>query len=158
MKKSLLPLLVLGLALTIQSCKDKDYSVPSTYNFSNVDYSGQTIRLAMIDALVDAVKLGNTGAVLNTSQLKNMYSNTGNPFGVAMLDTSGKQLKNKTFSADQATVEAWIDNAAVTSQTGGIGSNGTAGIVTNGSKSYLLDANGFDYKEGVEKHLQGGLI
>ncbi len=160
MKKLTLTLLALAFILAFQSCKEpkKNYPIPTTYNFSNVNYSGQTIRLSMIDALVDVVKTGNTGAVLDAAQLKNMYSNTGSPFSNAALDTSGKQLKNKTFLADQATVETWIDNAAIASQTGGTGSNGTSGIVTNGTKSYLLDANGFDLKEGVEKHLQGALI
>ena len=161
MKKFTYSLVAFAFILTFQSCKEpkKNYTVPTTYNFSNVDYSGQIIRLSMIDALVDAVKAGNTsGTVLNATILKNMYSNSGNPFGIAALDTSGKQLKNKTFLADQATVETWIDNAATASASGGTGSNGTSGIVTNGTKSYLVDANGFDFKEGVEKHLQGALI
>lgn len=161
MKNLTLTITAIALLLSFQSCnKDehKHYDIPATYNFTNVDYSGQTTRLSMITALVNAVKTANTGAVLDATQLKNMYSNTGNPFGNAALDTSGKQLKNKTFLADQSTVETWIDNAAIASQAGGTGSNGTSGIVTSGTKSYLLDANGFDFKEGVEKHLQGALI
>ncbi len=160
MKKLTISLIAFAFIFSFQSCKEpkKNYTVPNTYNFSNVNYSGQTIRLSMIDALVDAVKAGNTGTVLDATDLKNMYSNTGNPFSIAALDTSGKQLKNKTFLADQATVETWIDNAATASAAGGTASNGTSGIVTNGTKSYLLDANGFDLKEGVEKHLQGALI
>lgn len=161
MKKITLYFAAFAFILTFQSCKEpkKNYVVPVTYNFSNVNYSGQTIRLSMIDALVDAVKAGNTsGTILNATLLKNMYSNTGNPFGIAVLDTSGKQLKNKTFLTDQASIETWIDNAAIASAAGGTGSNGTSGIVSNGTKSYLLDANGFDFKEGVEKHLQGALI
>ena len=147
--------------LTIQSCKKdaNSYNVPTTYNFTNVDYSGQTIRLSMINELVAAVKAGSTaGTVLNAQALKNMYTNTGNPFANDTLNTSGKQLKDKTFPADQTTIEAWIDNAALASQAGVAGSNGIAGIVTSGTKAYFLDENGFEYKEGVEKHLQGALI
>jgi hypothetical protein len=161
MKKLTLSLLALAFILSFQSCKEpkKNYTIPTTYNFSNVDYSGQTIRLSMINALVAGVRAGNTaGTVLNATALKNMYSNTGNPFTNDTLNTSGKQLKNKTFAADQVTVETWIDNAATASAAGGMGSNGTSGIVTSGTRAYLLDANGFDFKEGVEKHLQGALI
>lgn len=153
--------LSLCFILVFHSCKkdSNNYDVPSTYNFSNVDYSGQTIRLSMINALVAGVKAGSTsGTMLNAQALKNMYTNTGNPFANDTLNTSGKQLKDKTFTADQATIETWIDNAAIASQAGVPGSNGTAGIVTSGAKAYLLDENGFDYKEGVEKHLQGALI
>ena len=148
--------------LLAQSCKkddtSKDYDVPTTYNFDNVDYSGQTTRLAMISELVTAVRAGSTGATLNAQQLKDMYSNTGNPFSNDTLNTSGKQLKDKTFAADQATIESWIDAAAVASQSGATAANGTAGIATSGTKAYLLDANGMEYKEAVEKGLQGALI
>lgn len=160
MKKLTISLVAFAFILTFQSCKEpkKNYIVPATYNFSNVDYSGQTIRLSMITALVNVMKTGNTGSVLDATTLKNMYSNTGNPFTNDTLNTSGKQLKDKTFLPDQATVETWIDNAVAATIAGGAGSNGTSGIVTSGTKSYLLDANGFDFKEGVEKHLQGALI
>lgn len=162
MKKTLITLISFALILGFQSCKkdeNKTYNIPTTYNFSNVDYSGQTIRLSMITALVDAVKAGSTpGTVLNAQQLKNMYSNTGNPFTNDTLNTSGKQLKDKTFAADQVTIENAIDDAAATTQTGATGSNGTAGLVASGTRSYLFDAYGFEYKEAVEKHLQGALI
>lgn len=162
MKRVLFPAVVLATLLLAQSCKkddnSKDYDVPTTYNFENVDYSGQTTRLAMISELVTAVRAGSTGATLNAQQLKNMYSNTGNPFSNDTLNTSGKQLKDKTFAADQATIESWIDAAAVASQAGATAANGTAGIATSGTKAYLLDENGMEYKEAVEKHLQGALI
>src|SRR5215210_4506671 len=114
MKKFAISFHTLAFILTFQSCK-KDpvvYDVPATYNFSNADYSGQTKRLAMIEELVDAVKAGNAGTVLNATTLKNMYRNIGNPFGADSLNISGLQLKDKTFIDDQATVETWIDNAA----------------------------------------------
>lgn len=163
MKKLLLPFAVCALIFANQSCKKDDdtkkvYDIPTTYNYDNVDYSGQTNRLKMISELITVVRTGSTGAVLNAQQLKNMYSNTGNPFTNDTLNTSGKQLKDKTFAADQATIENWIDAAAVASQAGATAANGTAGIATSGTKAYLLDENGMEYKEAIEKHLQGALV
>ncbi|MES2621043.1 MAG: DUF4856 domain-containing protein [Bacteroidota bacterium] len=164
MKKLLLPIIALGLAITIQSCKkDKvdgpTYTVPTTYNFDSVDYSGQTYRLQMISELVTEIRKGTTGVAVDGAKLLNMYTNTGSPFVNSALNTSGKQLKDKTFAADQATIEAWITAAAALGVPGS-GSNGTAGIViaNNGTSKYLLDANGYEYKEAVEKHLQGALV
>jgi hypothetical protein len=161
--KKFLPLIFFVFTISfISSCKkDKDisYTVPTTYNFDNVDYSGQTYRLSMITALVNEVKKGSTaGTVLNAQQLKNMFSNTGNPFTNDTLNTSGKQLKDKTFGADQSIIETWIDQAVVASQANATGSNGVAGIVSSGTRTYLLNENGFEYKEAVEKGLQGALI
>jgi hypothetical protein len=145
----------------LPSCKKEKatYSVPTTYNFSNVDYSGQTYRLAMITALVNEVKKGNTpGTTLNATQLKNMYSNIGSPFTNDTLNTSGKQLKDKTFLSEQSVLEGYLDEAATVSAANATAANGTAGIITNGTKNYLVDANGIEYKEAVEKTLQGALI
>lgn len=162
MKKFTLLALTAVTLLTITSCKKEkqnDYPVPTTYNFDNVDYSGQTYRLAMITALVNEVKKGNTaGTTLNAQLLKNMYANSGSPFANDTLNNSGKQLKDKTFAADQAVLESIFDEAAATSAANATAANGTAGIVTNGSKSYLVDAHGIEYKEAVEKTLQGALI
>lgn len=161
MKKSVFYLFALAIILSFNSCKKETlkYDVPTTYNFSNVDYSGQTYRLAMITALVNEVKKGNTpGTVLNAQLLKNMYANSGSPFANDTLNTCGKQLKDKTFATEQSFLETIFDEAAATSAANTTAANGTAGIITNGTKSYLVDANGIEYKEAVEKTLQGALI
>ncbi|MBL0309988.1 MAG: DUF4856 domain-containing protein [Bacteroidetes bacterium] len=161
MRKSLLPIIALIIAITIQSCqKEKviNYPIPTTYNFTNADYSGQTYRLKMISEMVAEVKKASTGVPLDATKLKNMYSNTGSPFANDTLNTSGKQLKDKTFAVDQTTIETWIDSAVATSLTGATGSNGTAGVVTSGTSKYMLTAGGVDFKEAVEKHLQGALV
>src|SRR5262245_2503134 len=129
MKKLLLPMLALGLAIAIQSCKkdkvEPPYTVPTTYNFDNVDYSGQTYRLRMISELITEVRKGTTGVALDGNFLHNMYTNTASPFSTDTLNNSGKQLKDKTFAADQITVESWIDNLVAVTPAG-TGSNGTA--------------------------------
>lgn len=163
MKKFTFALLALAFIVSFQSCKkddNKDYDIPTTYNFSDVDYSGQTTRLKMITALVAEVRKGTVaGTVLDATLLKNMYSNSLNPFTNDTLNTSGKQLKDKTFATEQAVIDAWLDGAATASlNNNNTASSGTAGILTNGNSRYLVDANGLEYKEAVEKGLQGGLI
>lgn len=159
LQKSLLTL-VLGSLLLVGCKKDNPeptggYSVPTTYNFSNVSYSGQTTRLTMLDSIASYMKLGNSGIVLSATQLKNMYSNTGNPFGTDALDLSGKQLKNKTFSLDQQYFDDLFDSLAVASQSaGGTGSNGVAGIV--GGR--LFDRNGVEIAQVIKKQLMGAVF
>jgi hypothetical protein len=49
MKNTIFALVACSIAFSFQSCKkdnNTDYDVPSTYNFTNVDYSGQTYRLS----------------------------------------------------------------------------------------------------------------
>jgi hypothetical protein len=135
------------------------YTVPTTYNFSNVNYTGQTQRLAMLDVLSSYMKSGNTsGIVLDAQKMKDIYSNTGNPFSDASLNTSGKQLKNKTYSADQTLFEAYFDSLAQASQSTTVGSNGVAGVVSGSSdpsKKYLFDKNGIEYNQLITKGLMG---
>ena len=131
------------------------YTVPTTYNFTNVSYSGQSIRLEMMDAISTYMSQGGTGVVLNATQLKNMYSNTGNPFGNSILDASGKQLKSKTFAIDQTYFDNLFDSLAVASQSaGGLASNGVAGV--EGGR--LFDRNGIEISQVIKKQLMGAVF
>lgn len=133
--------------------------VPATYSFDNVDFSGQTLRAEMLSEIEAYMKTGNTsGTVLSAVQLKNMYSNSGSPFSNPALNNTTKQLKNKTYALDVALVESYFDSLAIASQSGVPGSQGVAGIVTNGSQSYLCGANGMEYRELVEKTLMGAVF
>lgn len=153
------------VSVAVSSCKkDKDetpapaptgYNVPTTYNFTNANYSGQSTRLTMLDSISDYMKKGNSGIILSATQLKNMYSNTGNPFGTETLDTSGKQLKNKTYSLDQSYFDALFDSLALASQSaGGTGSNGIAGL--DGGR--LFDRNGVEIAQVIKKQLMGAVF
>ena len=154
-------------ALLISSCEKAgntglNYSVPSTYNFQNVNYSGQTARLDMLDemgAYMESARVA--GTVLNAQTIKDMFSNANAPFADAALNTSGKQLKNKCFAPDVAMFEAYMDSIALASTASTPGGNGVAGIVTstgNPSKKYVLSANGWDYTEMIKKGLMGGVF
>ncbi|MCS6823917.1 MAG: DUF4856 domain-containing protein [Cytophagaceae bacterium] len=163
-------ILTIGLCTSlIISCKKKatdpiteakNYSVPTTYeDFDNVDYSGQTIRLDMLKELTDTMKKGNTiGVRVSATRLKNMYANTGNPFGNNTLNTSGKKMKDKTFPADQAMFESYMDSIAMVSMSNTAGSNGVPGVVGTGSTKYLCNKDGIEYTQLIEKGLLGAMI
>jgi len=159
---------VVALSVLFFSCKpeepkpkdEKKYTVPTTYNFDNVDFSGQTTRISMLDEIIEYLELANTqGTALDASKIKSMYANSGNPFSTADLNNSGKQLKDKTFITDQSLIESYFDSIVLASQSTTAGSNGTAGVVTSPSgKKYLLSANGIDYAELTEKGIMGAVF
>jgi hypothetical protein len=162
MKKITLPFLFLTLVIALQSCKEpkKVYTIPTTYNFSNANYSTSTARVNMITAFVTEVRKGTT-ATLDAAWLKNLYSNTNNPYpnDTLNLNTSGVQLKDQTLLTQQSVLEAWLDGAATSSLSNGTtATSGNPGVLTNGTSKYLVDATGKEYKEAVEKGCQGALI
>ena len=157
--------LVLALSIAVSSCKkDKDepvptivpkgYTVPTTYNFTNVNYGGQTTRLLMLDSISNYMSKGNSGIVLEATILQNMYSNTGNPFNNLALDSSGKQLKNKTYSLDQTYFTYLFDSLAASSQSTSTAANGVAGI--DGGR--LFDRNGIEIGQVIKKQLMGAVF
>lgn len=167
MKKTIYTILVVAVAFT--ACKKEAShshagitpAVPATYNFDNMNYSGQLDRIAMLDEMLTYIKSGSTGVTLDASHIKNMFSNTGAPFANASLNTSGKQLKNKCFALDQAMFEAYMDSVAQASMSGTPGSNGVAGVVVSSSdpsKKYLCGANGVEYAQVIEKGLMGAVF
>ncbi len=138
---------------------DDGYTVPATYNFENVSYSGQTDRLDMMAEMTTYMKTGNTmGTTLDAQKLKDMFANTNSQFSDPDLNSSTKQLKDKCFSLDQDMFEEYIDSIAASSQSTVAGSNGVAGVVSNGTKSYLCAANGFEYTQLIEKGLMGAVF
>jgi hypothetical protein len=163
--------LCLLTGLSVASCKKKvdppptppsGYTVPTTYNFSNVSYSGQTTRLSMLTEIVNLMKTGNTsGTFVDATVLKNMFSNTGSPFADTTLNTSGKQLKSKCFAPDQPLYEAYMDSLSIASQSSVAAAPGVAGVsvsTTDATKKYLLSANGIEYTQLIDKGLMGAVF
>jgi len=153
-----------ALALGFSSCQPEDdfsYSVPETYNFENVSYSGQTTRLDMMAEVTSYIKTAHVAnaPALDAAKIKDMYGdNTGNYFSTTDLNSSTKQLKSKTVTTEQNNFEAYMDAVAVASQsTGMTASNGQAGIAANnaGTKFYLLNENGVEFAQVIEKGLMG---
>ena len=148
------------LTFLISSCDDGElnYDIPTTYNFENVSYSGQIQRLAMLSEIKTYLNTANTaGTVLDASKLKAMYANdTANAGFVGTYDAS-KQLKSKTLEAVQPIFDGLFDAIAAASQSTVAASNGQAGVATNsdGTKNYLLNENGVEYTQVIEKGLMG---
>lgn len=137
------------------------YEVPSSYSFDNVNYSGQTQRIKMLDELILEVRKGNNdGVVVNANRLKEMFSNINNPFADSTLNTSGKQIKDKTFLSERTLFEQYFDSLERVSASTTTGANGNAGRIlsTDGTSKYLFNENGIEYKEVIEKGLYGAFL
>ena len=139
-------------------------NVPSTYNFkdadgnSTVSYSGQTDRLNQLGEMTTYMKSG-TGAEIDAAVLKDMFSNEGDNGGGHFSFSSSKQLKNKCFSSDVDTFEGWMDALATASADfANTASDGNAGVLTTGEKTYLVAANGMEYTQLIEKGLMGAVF
>ena len=145
------------------------YQIPTTYVFvdgssqSTVSFDGQKQRLEMLSEMVIYMKTANTlGTTVSATQLKNMYANNGYTWtdapGLGMTGST-KQLKDKTAEGDigiQAMFENYMDSLAYISSLNFSNSTetyGQAGVWTNGTKSYLMGGNGFEYGQLIEKGL-----
>jgi hypothetical protein len=170
--------------LSLTSCtNDNDdsainYNIPTAYTFersstTTVDFSGQSSRLLMLGEMgtyiSDAAKY-NT--VASTTVLANMYSNTNSPFLNAELNTSGKQLKDKTaaskdyFSSylgggstsEQMAVRTFFEtqlaNANLASQ-GSTAAAGVAGVYLDVSTKRLFAPNGLEPQQVFLKGMMG---
>ncbi|WP_242921317.1 DUF4856 domain-containing protein [Pontibacter liquoris] len=167
LRHSILAVAIMACCAGFTSCSDDKedvtptYEVPTTYTFENVNYAGQTTRLNMLNELNDYIKGGNNGGVLDAQKIKNMYANTAAPFANAALNSSDKQLKNKTIATAQAQYEGYFDAVALASQSAGApASNGTPGLLTtaDGSRKYLVDAKGVELAQLIKKGLMGAIL
>lgn len=167
MKSQFFYLLVIGL-LFFTSCKDDDpvidepgFTIPTTYNFDNVSYSGQTQRIGMLAELKAYMKSANTaGTTLDAAKLAAMFSNDQANAGWTGTYEDSKQMRGKTFEPVQSTFDDLLDDIAAASQSTVAGANGTAGVVVSndGAKQYLLDENGVELGQVIEKSLMGALL
>ena len=177
------------LSMTIlTSCSNDDngdstvkYEVPTTYTFerggaTTVDFSGQTARLKMLDAMGAAYTTAATdGTILDELQLQNMFSNTGNPFATSELNDSGKNLKSKTAAssdyftlflgggstAEKVAVQSFFESQFTTgmqASQGNPASAGVAGSYLDGSKMRLFAANGLEPQQVLLKGLMGAVM
>ncbi|GAB4046597.1 DUF4856 domain-containing protein [Spirosoma litoris] len=171
MKRSLLALSAFSAVLLLAvSCKEDNpttvdavpvYTVPTTYNFTNVDYSESTTRLGMVTEMSNLMKSALTGT-LDGDKLKNMFTNTSSPFSTSLTyNTSGLQLKDQCYSLLQTDVNRFIDSLVAVSKTGKPASRGVAGVgvsSANAASKYALTATGVNYAQVFNKTMMGGLI
>ncbi|MDX1446485.1 DUF4856 domain-containing protein [Lishizhenia sp.] len=143
---------------------DNSPVAPTTYAFtdendnSTVSYGGQQDRLAQLSEMVAMMKDGVNGPV-DAQALQDMFANTGDNGNGNFSFSSSKQLKNKCFANDVAFFEDALDSLALSSQSYNMtAANGQAGLVTNGTKTYLVAANGMEYTQIIEKGLMGAVL
>lgn len=140
------------------------YTIPSTFSFtdasgnSTVSYSGQTERLDQLSEMVILMKSG-TSTVLSAQDIKDMFANTGGNANGLFSFTSTKQLENKCFSLDVPMFQGWMDDLALASVSNGMtASDGQAGTLSSGANTYLMDANGKEQVQLIEKGLMGAIF
>ena len=166
-------ILSLGILLLAFSCEKDNpepetssaYNTPSTYEFldangnSTVDYSGQTDRLNHLREMVTYMKTVTTTSI-NAQQLKDMFANTNeNGNGHFTFTSSGKQLKNKCFSLDIDLFEKYMDSIEIASNDyNQVAGNGQAGVLSNGTSTYLFNASGMEPLQFIEKGIMGAVF
>lgn len=140
------------------------YEVPTSYSFadgagnSTVDYSGQTDRLDQLSEIVTKIKSGAFAQVY-AQDLKDMFANTGGNGNGNFSFSSTKQLRDKCFSLDVNLFESIMDSVEAASANFAVtASNGQSGILTSGTSTYLVGANGMDYAEIIEKGVMGAVF
>lgn len=164
--------ILLGLAITAISVgckKDKiedttstpTYSVPTTYDFTNVNYEDQKKLLLMADQIGAAINVGNTaGKVVSAQQLKDMLNNINGYFNDSLyqLNASGLRLADYCPADGKSDLYAYFDSIGAYSQSTVAASHGVAGVgvsSANASKKLLLSPNGVFYSQLVKKTFQG---
>lgn len=167
MKKTFTALSMAAVLMITASCKKSDntdttptYTIPTTYNFSNVNYSADTTRLGMVTEMANLMKTATTG-ILDGQRLKNMFTNTGSPFVNPAYNASGLNIKDQCFSLLQTDMNNFIDSLTLASQSGRSASKGVAGVGASSAtptSKYALTATGKNYAQIFNKGIMGGLI
>lgn len=165
MKRILLS--IVALSLIAVSCSDdsttgpdkKNYQVPSNYNFENVNFSGQTTRLAMIDEIIEKMEESRSGTVVSSKTIIAMLNNFGNLFSDPNLNASDKNIYSKLEPNSYSFFTDLLSEMDKTDPTA-TAENGKGGIVQSkdGVKKYFISAKGHDFGEMMEKGLMGALM
>lgn len=159
MYKYLKLITLFALGFIFASCQeddDKDTDkIPTTYNFDNADYSGQTDRLNQLAEMTNYIKTVNQGGKIELQVLLDMFENANGNANGNFTFTSTKQLRDKTDPNTLETITGFMSNLAEISGTLQAGSMGQAGLVSSGTSQYLFNENGLEYQQLIEKGLMG---
>jgi len=125
----------------------------------------------MMGEMINYLKTTHTTTALvqptiSATKLQNMYINSASQFTDNALNTSGIQLKDETNNTFQFVTETeanFIEAeaasiTAASNPTTTTASNGTKGKLISPARAILVNANGFEYKELVEKGLMGAIL
>jgi hypothetical protein len=152
------------------SCKKSDnntmpaYTVPTTYNFTNVNDANPLILLAMADQIVAMVNLANTipNTAVSAQQLKDLFNNVNGQFNdsALALNASGLRLADYCSVLAQADLMNYFDSVGLYSQSTTAASQGVAGVSPSSAtptKKYLLSPNGVYFSQLIKKTIMGGI-
>lgn len=159
-------LITFSLSVLLFSCSDdtgsnppdkKEYDIPETYNFENVDFSGQLTRMEMVEEMrkiiSDAIK---DETAISAGVLQSMFENQGTPFLKDSLNKSDKNLYTKTDLTRQSFFEGYFRDMNNVSTTNIAGNNKKGILKTNdGTQTFLVDSVGKEYLTMIEDGLMG---
>jgi hypothetical protein len=165
---------LLGIVIFLNSCVDEQenlpgITVPVTYEFerdgaSTVNYQGQTDRLDMLSDLKAYLVSGDKGAQLSSQVLLDKYANQNNPFQNADLNSSTKQLENKTIPSEVEFIKGLLVKAAEVSadvvENNTLATEGVAGKIERGTSGNFININekGWEFTQFIEKGLMGSVF
>jgi hypothetical protein len=169
--------MMLLLSMFVISCKkeavttpdSKGYDVPSSYSFANANYKPSAIRMKMLDEMVAYIETAHSASAspaIDASRLLNMYANSVSPFADTSLNLSGLQLRNQageSFGFSAALENAFSSASAASVNAASLPSSTTAsdgkpGKIVGPARSILVDAQGIECAEVVEKGIMGSVF
>ena len=142
------------------------YTIPSTYNFPNADYSDQTDLLNMLGKLVSYIKSRVEDPVLDAQTLIDMYNNEGldgSAFGMEtdingeIIGSSATSLSNKTETNARIKILELLNEIALNSGKPDA-ENGKAGLIQYVGENILVNDKGFEYSQLMEEGLMGSCL
>jgi len=157
---------LLTLATSITSCKKdkntdpdvKAYTVPSTYNFGNANYTSSTQRIKMAVELDTYLKTANAGSALvplDQTKADNLWNNSNNPYSDASLNTSGINIT--TPMANASLFKSYVDSSIIYNN-GTTALQGTGGFVPRGTNKIIVGPRGLEYSQAYTKGVMGSLF
>ena len=157
---------LLTLAASVTSCKKdkntdpdvKAYTVPSTYNFGNANYTTSTQRIKMaveLDTYLKTANAGSTLVPLDKTKADNLWNNANNPYSDASLNTSGINII--TPMANASLFKSYVDSTIIYNN-GTTASQGTGGFVPRGTNKIIVGPRGLEYSQAYTKGVMGSLF
>lgn len=174
MTRSILTASLLSVALFLSGCDSDDDSapvvtVPDAYEFtrdgqSTVFFGGQRDRQNMLSEIKAYLQLADQGQAIDASVLLNMYANENDPFADPVLNTSSKQLQDKTFLGDVSFYQGMMAETENASEdvaaNNTIAAPGVSGLLERGNtgKTILVNEKGWEFTQLIEKGLMGSVF
>jgi hypothetical protein len=144
-------IIALAIISSVWACKPKDdepslnTSVKTTYDFANVDYSESD---TLLKRGVDLSTITDKAKTATATGLEDIYKNLNSKY------PESYSLYSKTNANSRDTIWVLLDSIE-TRQTLNAASEGMSGIVTTGTLKYLVDKNGYEYRQVALKLMMG---